>query len=54
MQDAASYQKLIDRLEEAETVIGIRRGLEQMRQGLGRPAAEVFAELANTRSIPDG
>jgi PHD/YefM family antitoxin component YafN of YafNO toxin-antitoxin module len=47
VQDAASYQNLMERLEEADTVIGIQRGLEQMRQGLGRPVNEVFSEIPN-------
>jgi PHD/YefM family antitoxin component YafN of YafNO toxin-antitoxin module len=33
VQDAASYQTLLDRLERAETLAGIREGLEQARRG---------------------
>ena len=48
VQDAAAYQKMLDRLERAEhadAVVGIRRGVEQMRRGEGRSAEDVFAEL---------
>ncbi|MGH2344703.1 MAG: type II toxin-antitoxin system Phd/YefM family antitoxin [Chloroflexota bacterium] len=45
VQDAESYQVLLDRLEQVEAVAGIRRGLEQMEQAEGRPAEEVFAEF---------
>ncbi len=31
--------------EEARTVEGIRQGLEDMRDGRGRPAEEVFADI---------
>ena len=33
VQDAASYQKMLDFIEEATTLEGIRRGLEDMRAG---------------------
>jgi PHD/YefM family antitoxin component YafN of YafNO toxin-antitoxin module len=33
VQDAASYQKLLDLAEEARVVEGIRRGLEDMKAG---------------------
>jgi len=45
IQDAASYQAMLERIERAEAVEGIRRGLEQMRRGEGRPAEEVFTEM---------
>ena len=38
-----------DRLESIE---GIRIGLEEMKAGKGRPAAEVFAELRRELHIP--
>ena len=45
VQDAASYQALLDLVERADTIAGIRRGLEQMSRGEGRPAEEVFTEF---------
>ena len=45
VQDAASYQKLLDIAERAAVIDGVRRGLEEMKAGLGRPMDEVFADL---------
>ncbi|MDR3709497.1 MAG: type II toxin-antitoxin system Phd/YefM family antitoxin [Capsulimonadaceae bacterium] len=45
VQDADSYQDLLDKAEQMETIEGIRRGLEDMRTGQMRPAAEVFADM---------
>jgi hypothetical protein len=44
-QDAAAYQDLLDRLDRAEAIVGINRGLVSMRRGEGRPAEEVLEEL---------
>jgi prevent-host-death family protein len=45
VQDAEAYQELLDRLDYAEAVVGINRGLVSMRRGEGRPAEEVLGEL---------
>jgi PHD/YefM family antitoxin component YafN of YafNO toxin-antitoxin module len=45
VQDAESYQKLIDRLERAEAVIAIREGLLDADAGRVRPARKALAEL---------
>ena len=45
IQDAQSYQVMLERIERAEAIEGVRRGLEQMRRGEGRPAEEVFTEM---------
>ncbi len=37
VQDAASYQALLDRLERAETIAAIRQGMEQFERGEGIP-----------------
>jgi prevent-host-death family protein len=37
VQDAESYQLMLERLERAETVAAIRRGLEQSKGGDGIP-----------------
>jgi PHD/YefM family antitoxin component YafN of YafNO toxin-antitoxin module len=52
VQDATSYQKLLDLLDQADALEGIRQGLESMRRGEGRPAAEVFQRLRDTCQIP--
>lgn len=52
VQNAASYQKLLDLAEQARVLDGIRQGLEEMRAGLGRPAEDVLAEIRNDLKIP--
>lgn len=45
VQDAESYQKLLEAAELLETLKGIKLGLEQMQQGQGKKAEEFFNEL---------
>lgn len=45
VQDAASYQQLLDKVSEAEDLEAIRRGLAQSLAGEGRPADEFFREF---------
>jgi PHD/YefM family antitoxin component YafN of YafNO toxin-antitoxin module len=45
VQDAAAYQALLDRLDRAEAIVGIHRGLVSMRRGEGRPAKKVDDKL---------
>jgi prevent-host-death family protein len=45
VQDAASYQRLIERAERAEEMEALRASVEEMRAGKGIPAAEVLAEM---------
>jgi PHD/YefM family antitoxin component YafN of YafNO toxin-antitoxin module len=52
VQDAASYQKLMKIAEEARILDGIRKGLEEMRAGKGRPLAEVFEEIRKDLDLP--
>jgi len=35
VQDARSYQAILDRLEEAETMAAVRHGMEQIKRGQG-------------------
>jgi prevent-host-death family protein len=37
VQDAESYQRMLDRLERAETVAALRQGMEQAKRGEGIP-----------------
>lgn len=52
VQDAAAYQKMLDALERAEAVDGIRTGLESMKLGKGVPAKEFFADLRAKLGLP--
>jgi prevent-host-death family protein len=45
VEDAESYQALLEIVERVETIEGIRRGLEDMKSGRIRPTEEVFADL---------
>lgn len=45
VQDAASYQALLERVERAEALAGIQRGLDAMVRGDVRPLAEVLENL---------
>ncbi len=45
VQDAESYQKLLDAVELLETLKGIKRSLEQIEQGKGKKAEDFFNQL---------
>jgi prevent-host-death family protein len=45
LQDAESYQRLLDLAAHADEAEGIRQGLEDARHGRGRPAADVFKAM---------
>ena len=45
VQDAASYQQMVDELEQARFVKAIREGEQAIAEGATRPASEVFAEI---------
>jgi hypothetical protein len=54
VQDAKSYQNLMGLIERAETVIGIRKGLDSMARGEGIPAEKAFEKLRKKHKIPRG
>jgi len=41
----ATYQKLLDRIDYLEAIVGIRKGLEELDRGKGIPAEEALATL---------
>ncbi len=45
VQNAQSYQDLLDRLERAETIAAIRRGMKQIERGEGILLDEAEARL---------
>jgi prevent-host-death family protein len=51
VQDAEAYQRLLDIAAKADAREGIRQGLAESRQGLGRDAEEFFAEFEAARGI---
>ena len=52
VQDAAAYQKLLEALDHAQAVQGIRRGLDDVEKGRTQSARKAFAEIRKTRGIP--
>ena len=51
VQEAGAYQALIDRLDRAEAIAGINRGLVTMRRGEGIPAHEGLESLRSELGI---
>lgn len=45
LQDAESYQNLLDLAAQAKAEEGIRQGLEDLKNGEVSPAADVFSAL---------
>lgn len=49
---ATAFQELADRLDEAEAVTGIKRGLAEAKAGKGRPAREALDAIRKKHRIP--
>ncbi len=49
VMDAASWQENQDQIEFAKTVAGIRKGLDQAKQGQGVEAASFFETLGSSK-----
>ena len=54
VQDAKSYQRLLDLAERLETIQAVKEGLASADRGEGRPAEEFFAELEKGLEAPAG
>ena len=52
VQDPQSYQKMLDAVERAEAIEGIRQGLESMRAGRGIPLKDAVAKLRKKYKLP--
>ncbi|MBN2023868.1 MAG: type II toxin-antitoxin system Phd/YefM family antitoxin [Pirellulales bacterium] len=52
VQDAASYQQMLELVDRAEAVIGIKKGLDSMARSEGIPAEEAFQRLRRKHKIP--
>jgi prevent-host-death family protein len=52
VQDARSYRRLLETVEHAETIAGIKLGLDSLGRGEGQPAKTVFARLRRKHKIP--
>jgi prevent-host-death family protein len=51
MQDAESYQRLLDIVARADVHEAIRQGLEDVTYGRTRPAQDVFNEIRRVHGI---
>ena len=51
VQDAGSYQKLLELTERLETIEALKPALQEMREGKGESAEKVFAELLNMAEV---
>ena len=45
VQDAASYQRMLDRLHHMETLAAIQEGMASAERGELKPVAQVLAEM---------
>lgn len=45
VQDAASYQRMLDEKEQLEARVGVQRGLDAMKRGETRPLEDVLGDL---------
>jgi len=54
VQDAESYQDLMERIERAEAIAGIRRGLEEVAEGKTKPAREALDAIRKKHDVRGG
>jgi len=52
VQDARSYQRLLDIAAQADASEGIRQGLEDIARRRTRPASQVFDEIRREFGLP--
>ena len=52
VHDAVSYQKMLDLLDRADAIEGIRRGLADVRKWRTRPFHEFMEELRRRHEVP--
>ena len=52
VQDAGSYQKLLDRMDKLEALEGIKRGLADVEAGRVTPRREFEQEFRTKRGVP--
>jgi len=53
VQDAESYQQLLERVERLEVMAGIRQSMDEFDQGKGMPLEQAFQQLQQKHDIPD-
>jgi PHD/YefM family antitoxin component YafN of YafNO toxin-antitoxin module len=53
VQDAESYQQLLDAKERMEAIEGVRNGLESMKAKRSKPAEAFFAEFFSRNNLSE-
>lgn len=53
VQDAGSYQELLEAKDRMEAIEGIKRGLESLKRNAGKPAEKFFREFFSERGIAE-
>ena len=53
VQDAESYQQLLEAKGRMEAIEGIKRGLQSMKKNAGKPAAKFFREFFAEKGIAE-
>ena len=52
VQEAQSYQRLLDLIERLETIEGVKRGLQDVNAGNTKPLAQLDSEMREKYGIP--
>jgi prevent-host-death family protein len=52
VQDAASYQTMLDRLQEAESIAAIQQGITDFAEGRSEDASTAFDSLRRKHGVP--
>ena len=52
VQDAASYQQFLERMERLETIAAVRESMQDVAAGRTQPLREALAELAAKHQLP--
>lgn len=52
VQEAQSYQKLLDLIDRLQTIEGVKRGLQDVNEGNTKPLTQFDAEMREKYGIP--
>jgi PHD/YefM family antitoxin component YafN of YafNO toxin-antitoxin module len=52
VQDAGSYQRMLDAVDRLEAIAGVKQGLNDVAAGRTRPMREVLEEQARKHNLP--
>ncbi len=52
VQDAASYQRLLELVDRLEAIAGIRKGLEETTRGEGQPIEDAVRDIREEVEAP--